>query len=446
MSCIRLNVTDHDRTISGEVHGSIGDAVIAALSAEPETIHELELALARFNKPTGDSSALAWLRSGYNLEPYDAGIVIVDLAARVAAIDSTYSAPPEQIAEAPRPDLTDEILSEPWRAFLSDNDEQDSFDVKVPEAYLDQNRPPTYQIGYHDGEQLTDIHLPYRLPDDWLFVGSVLEYEWLGPERRAERAARESFDARAVLFGKPLSEFVARETLSAPNLDVENLFTEIHARWLVTPRSDLGGASPREILLAKTDLVDFDLHSRSLQWSFAGECPPPILVNSHAYRFAGFGTHEIVLYYELIRVLLSECRERARSVKQISLMDEIGRLEIIKEAWLEMPQEEGCGKAPALIIEYERKRIPLAMSGKEAMVDEDCPVCRAMAEDEGPYFYHLDGCNMDEGFEFSFFKTQEEWEAEERRREAFSQEWNARDAARRRELNTTLLAEEAEPF
>src|SRR6266536_1850366 len=93
MSCIRLNITDHDRTISGIVHGSIGDAVIASLSAEPETIHELELALARFQKPTGDWSILDWLRDGENLEPYDAGIVIVDLAAQIVMIDSSYSAP-----------------------------------------------------------------------------------------------------------------------------------------------------------------------------------------------------------------------------------------------------------------------------------------------------------------------------------------------------------------
>jgi hypothetical protein len=45
------------------------------------------------------------------------------------------------------------------------------------------------------------------------------------------------------------------------------------------------------------------------------------------------------------------------------------------------------------------------MSGKHAMVDEDCPVCQAMAADlESPFFWHLDGCNMDDSFEFSYFK------------------------------------------
>src|SRR4030095_4289836 len=93
MSCIRLNLIDRERTVSGIVHGSIGDRMIAALSAQPETIHELILALARFEKPTADESMLAWFDSGENFDSYDAGLVIVDLAGQVVTIDSAYSAP-----------------------------------------------------------------------------------------------------------------------------------------------------------------------------------------------------------------------------------------------------------------------------------------------------------------------------------------------------------------
>jgi len=72
------------------------------------------------------------------------------------------------------------------------------------------------------------------------------------------------------------------------------------------------------------------------------------------------------------------------------------------------------------VMEWERRRIPLAISGKEAMVDKDCPVCQAMAEDLELYFWHLDGSAMEDCFEFSFFKTREEWEAERRSWEEFS--------------------------
>ncbi|HSK70436.1 MAG TPA: hypothetical protein VK892_01985 [Pyrinomonadaceae bacterium] len=54
MSYIRINITDKNKTVIGEVHAATGERLIAALSAEPETIDELALALARFEKPTDE--------------------------------------------------------------------------------------------------------------------------------------------------------------------------------------------------------------------------------------------------------------------------------------------------------------------------------------------------------------------------------------------------------
>jgi hypothetical protein len=408
MSCVRLNLIDFSQTFSGEVHGGIGDAVIAALSAEPETIHELELALARFVKPSAGSSLLSWLHGGGNFEPYDAGVVIVDLAARIVMLDSTYSAP---------------------MSFSSESMEETTGDA-APFTFREE-AIRTYGIHYHNGEQRTDLCLPYRLPEDWLFLGSVSEYEGACGERRASRKLIEWRDPRAVLFGRPLISFLAEAIITDDDLDAEDLFTKIHIRWLVTRRNDLAGKSPREVLLTKQDFIDFDLHSRGLQWSFTGECPPSLLPNAHAYRYSDFGTHEIVIYYDLIRLLLTECAKRALKGTGISVQDEVQRLEQIKQRWLETPNHEYQGKAPAHVIEWERRRIPLAMSGKEAMVDKDCPVCQAMAEDmEAPYFWHLDGSGMDDCFEFSFHKTREEWEAERRSWEEFSRkfdrEWEVR--------------------
>jgi hypothetical protein len=64
------------------------------------------------------------------------------------------------------------------------------------------------------------------------------------------------------------------------------------------------------------------------------------------------------------------------------------------------------------------------MSARGMIVDEDCEDCQALAEDfDTPMFWHLDGCNMDEGFEFSLYKTREEFEAEQMRREEFNGEF-----------------------
>jgi hypothetical protein len=62
------------------------------------------------------------------------------------------------------------------------------------------------------------------------------------------------------------------------------------------------------------------------------------------------------------------------------------------------------------------------------VVDEDCPTCQMMADemslDFGPGFWHLDGCNIDDDFVFSFSRTREEWEAERRRMEEFNEKFN----------------------
>lgn len=64
------------------------------------------------------------------------------------------------------------------------------------------------------------------------------------------------------------------------------------------------------------------------------------------------------------------------------------------------------------------------MSATEYVIDEDCEACEALAADfKTPVFWHLDGCNMDEGFEFSFYKTRAEFEEEVRRREEFDREF-----------------------
>jgi hypothetical protein len=54
---------------------------------------------------------------------------------------------------------------------------------------------------------------------------------------------------------------------------IANETSAIHARWLMTTRDDLRGQSPRDVLVARREFVDFDLNARELQWSFQGEAP-----------------------------------------------------------------------------------------------------------------------------------------------------------------------------
>ncbi|CAN5785359.1 hypothetical protein BH18ACI4_BH18ACI4_21150 [soil metagenome] len=445
MSEIKLNLTEAQHTISGAVHGSVADACIAALSAEPETITELEAALARYNKPAGDISPFGWFCKDpvIDKEPLDAGIVIIDLAARIVACESTYSQP-------------------------------------VPRG----------EINYHDGVCATDISIFYRLPDDWLFLDSIKEYEGLRASRRAERLSTPPLDARAILYGPPLLEYIVRESSSlnhqtvAPrdndvNVEVEiqqshnpdlddalrQQISHLHGRWLSTPRDDLRGQSPRDVLLARQDSIDYDLHTRSMQWSMQGEGPPCLATDSFAYRFASFGTHEWVIYYDLVRHLLwiaankekgqvierekggvvdadlllangSESGSVApgplsdahRSDEPPALEPEIAQLEKLKTEWLEQPHEDYGGRIPALLIENERIRLPIALRGHDMVIDDDCPVCQMMANDAGfgmeVGFWHLDASHMDDDFAFSDLRTREEWEARQREWEEFTQKFN----------------------
>jgi hypothetical protein len=382
MSEVRLNIVDSNGAINGKVHGSIADAVVAALSAEPESISELEAALERFIKPTDDRRPFCSFHAGANQEPWDAGIVIVDLAARIAAVESSYSAP-----------------------------------------------QASGEVEYHDGSQATDFWLLYRVPDDWLFLSSVDEYN----DRRDEQCRRREtppLDARSVLYGSALTEFIVKGCLAGRDEKDEDPIARIHEAWLMTARADLREQSPRDVMLAKLGFIDFDLHTRELQWSMLEEGPPPLARTSFAYINAGFGTHEVVVYYDLVRFLLTECWKRVQA-EEIEAADEMARLEGLNTAWLADRQREFEGRIPSAIIESERRRIPLVMSAKEMIIDENCELCQMLANESlegmGPGFWHLDGCNMDEGFAFSFHRTREEWEEEERRRielyEEFNRKW-----------------------
>ncbi len=341
-------------------------------------------------------------------------------------------------------------------------------------------------MNYHDGVCATDVSIPYRLPDDWLFLESVDQYEGSRESRRVERLSAPPLDARGILYGRPLLEFIARsncllsdqftsaaecvgsvevegvltapvvdpalagtatQTLvsnsSAPSVgkvehqpsddpDDDALRTQIsllHASWLMTPRDDLRAQSPREVLLARQDFIDYDLHTRSMQWSMQGEGPPCLGTESSAYRFAGFGTHEWVIYYDLVRHLLWCARKvETGSNKPVELESEITRLEKLKTEWLEQPLEDYDGRIPALLIENERIRLPIAMRVHDMVIDDDCPVCQMMANDAElgmeVGFWHLDGAHMDDDFAFSELRTREEWEAQRKEWEEFTEKFN----------------------
>jgi hypothetical protein len=368
MSEIRINIRDASRAVNGTLHGSIADAVLAGLAAEPETIEELEYAMTRFVKSVNNERHLAGFVDGVNEEPWDAGIVFVDLTAQVFAAESSYS-------------------------------------ILLPEG----------EVQYHNGRELTKTWLPYRVSRDWIFLDSVDEYKAVADQRRAKRKAIQPLDPRPVLYGTIL-EFIANQCCAARESNKANPITGIHAQWLMTPRNDLRGLSPREILLMKHEHIDWDMQSRELQWTRLKEPAPCLSKESYAYRFAGFGMHEMVIYYDLVRMLITDCWKRMIAGTRVSLPDETAHLEQRKTEWLNSPAPAYGGKIPSCLIENERMRLPWLLSKEDFPFVEDCPCCQAMDEN-GPElgFWHLCGFHMDGDFAFSFCHTQEEYEESIRR-------------------------------
>jgi hypothetical protein len=422
MSELAVTIRDADRSVCGKVRGSVVDKLVAALSADPETIAELQAAVMRF-VPPDRSSPIANFHGGEDDEPYDAGVCIIDLAARCVAYESSYSS-------------------------------------------LGRNGT----IDYIDHDRKIEVGLPFHLADDWHFDHSIDSWKARADDRRRRRQAVPWIDARAVLYDC-LAPFVARQCLAAQGTiatdgtwappdgwtlealperakpgappSAGDAAAEIHARWLMTPREDLQGRTSRDVLLAGQDHIEWDLQHRGHQWSMLRQCPPGIAVDSAAYRFGGFGTHENLMYYDLVRNLIREYWDRVVQSSEeparaglyqpdVSFESLVDQLRQSRAEWFEAPCEDSMSLVtPGKLIALERERIPYAVSGDHAMIDCECPLCQMMAEpDFGPTFCHFDGCNNDTEYPFTFHLTREDWEAEQREYEDLRRRCDERDKLR----------------
>ena len=387
MTLYRVNIYAVEGNVYGQLRGAECERLMAALSADPETIEELELALTRYGRRPAGRGWLGDWQPGLAPGPNGFGVMHLDLVARVLAVDAQAFTPRH-----------------------------------------------TGAIRWHDGRRKTDVKLPYRIDANWHLTNDLSRFPLVQAERRQQGRHNLRRDDREILFGK-CPEYVATAVLAAADQlrvwdpkDRQAFIRDVHAKWLLTPRADLDHRAPRDVMLdERHDHLCQDLMHQQQCWSLLEMAPPGISRQSAAYRFAGFGTHEIVIYYEMMRELLDACVTRACE-ELISPADwhaEVQRLEKRMQDWLHFPQDEMLmGRTPAAVIDRERRRLPEAVSGEEAMVDCDCPLCQAMAEDNfGTMFWGLDGSGMDPDFAFSFFRTREEWEAEQML--LGSPDWNA---------------------
>ncbi len=165
---IRLVIREENHDWSGTIAEDMADRAIAALSVDPVTLSELDAAVERFANRSRPGSFFAGLSAGLCAEPYDSGLVVIDLAARLVVVDSRNLAA-----------------------------ERSGY------------------VFYHDGERCTDKELRCHVGDDWHLTDTRDGWQTLAASRRRERAGQGVIDARQVLYGRPMLEYLARETWMA---------------------------------------------------------------------------------------------------------------------------------------------------------------------------------------------------------------------------------------
>ena len=260
---------------------------------------------------------------------------------------------------------------------------------------------------------------------------------------------------RDVLYGDPLLEDIASRALDTVRSEawltsnaVHNPrsrypFTiAVHRDWLMTPREDLGGRMPRQLLHGAHSWIGLLVWAQQLRLHERGAI---VAAPDHVFGYenAPMGDEEMVVYFDLCRELVDAAWDWCTSERGIYAIQHdpechlllVQWLREVKQQWLDAPFEGGS--PPSFIIECSRRRVPrgvgvpiAGMTRQEEkdshVADCDCPICSMMADGVfGIGVVGLDGHHLetDNEFAFSMLETREEWEEEQRSYAEFDKEF-----------------------
>lgn len=287
------------------------------------------------------------------------------------------------------------------------------------------------------------VHLP-----PWWELYEQVDAHVIGQPRQSP--IRRPEVNREVLFGEALLADLAARVLEVvrrerwPSCDDASErsyypFTiEVHRDWLMTPRDDLGGLMPRQMLHGAHEWIDRLVWAQRIRFDDGGEivAAPDDVVG---YETAPMGREEMVIYFDLCRELIaaawSWCEDDETKRKLNKGQDcqpaLVEFLRGVKADWLASPFEGGS--PPSFIIECSRRRVPrgagvpiVGMSESQTeqhVIGGDCPICEMMADGMfGVAFAGLDGhhLDLDDEFAFSMHETREAWEKQQREFEEMS--------------------------
>lgn len=438
MKKINLRVKDSERSWTGRVRREIASSLIATLSADPHNLEELCNASARFIDPVRLPKGLkeaAKTRTDAPASSHAPGPVT-----REHSVNSNEESNAHRAA-GPRSDVCLDLSR--FTVICPQGEKAAKGDV----PYLG----PTGRHG----------SIAYSLHDRWLVGKDEAQVErWLNSESRQE-FARHKLPLRDVLYGPPMLQFVVtsseqliakigrsaadqhrairrraagkqmtdeqrkadRRFWDAKALEPDyqagiwdgctpdtryQIAADVHAAWWVHSLDQFGGATVQQLITRDLFHVDGDLARRSDQWLAFDVQPAALRASDWAYRHMSFGTHEVSVYFSLVRFLiLKYINERCKVASK--LPDDVDMrvkwLHIQQELWLDEPDaEEPTPLTPRHIIESERLRIPLAE--EPGIFDCDCPLCHMLADDVKLVFICFDGHHMEQVYPFSL----DDWE------------------------------------
>ncbi|MEL7499494.1 MAG: hypothetical protein AAFN77_17960 [Planctomycetota bacterium] len=301
-------------------------------------------------------------------------------------------------------------------------------------------------------------------PKWWEFHELVQDASGL-EQHRESPFVKPSVD-RDFFYGPPLIRFLASRMIEVSHADRWDecqqgrqsrtdpfyaLTIEIHRDWLMTPREELNGKTPRDILHHGRRWVEDLIHAQKCREAYDASLSIVALPKETSCYLTGpMGREEFIMYHDLCRHLteagLAWCRNVLPSLDP--MCSESGRLELLleflseqKTDWLKTPIGGG-DETPEWIIACNRHRVPRFMSPQafiglekpqvEPDTDHDddecdCPICIMMASGAfGPSFVGFDGhhLELDEEFAFSMHTSFEDWEEEQKMWALEFEDWN----------------------
>jgi hypothetical protein len=135
----------------------------------------------------------------------------------------------------------------------------------------------------------------------------------------------------------------------------------------------------------------------------------------------------------MVRALLAEAWDHVEESRRPTQRELVEHMEEFRDRWMHEPCEGSISlMTPAELIESERRRMPISSDGHPHL-DDDCPLCQAMANGEfGPSFMWFDGhhLELEDEFAFSLCRTREEWDKQQEDYRKFAEEMDRKEQER----------------